>query len=79
MAIPSNSLDNRTTRTLGAHSITKPLRKNMIDDVISIGRLPSMSETVPENIVTTVPVRNDVDTIRPSRVGSVSKWNSCLM
>ncbi|CAJ1942179.1 unnamed protein product [Sphenostylis stenocarpa] len=69
-AIPSISLDNRTTVTLGAHSITKPLEKNMIDDAISIGRLPNTSETVPENIVTTVPVRNAVDMISPSSVGS---------
>lgn len=51
----------------------------MRDDVIIIGRLPNISETVPENIVTIVPVRNDMDTNSPSSDGSVSKWNSCLM
>jgi hypothetical protein len=74
IAIPFNNLENRTTGTFGAHNITKPLKKNMIEDVINIGRL-----TVPENIVTNVPVRNDMDTISPSSVGSVSKLNSCLM
>lgn len=79
IAIPFNSLENSTTGKFGAHNITKPLKKNMIEDVINIGRLPNISETVPENIVTNVPVRNDMDTISPSSVGSVSKLNSCLM
>ncbi|KAG5023004.1 hypothetical protein JHK82_018905 [Glycine max] len=56
MTTPSIILANRTITTLGAHNITKPLRKNMIEDVINIGRLSTKSHTVPEKIVTTVSI-----------------------
>jgi hypothetical protein len=79
MATPAIILDKRTIITVGAHNITKPLMINIIDDVINIGRLPTISEIVPENMVTTVPVIKDIDTINPSSVGSFSKSNSCLM
>jgi hypothetical protein len=69
MATPPIILDKRTTITLGAHNITKPPMINIIEDVINIGRLPTKSDIVPENMVTTVPVIKDIDTINPSSVG----------
>lgn len=47
--------------------------------MISIGRLPTQSDTGPENVVMIVAPISDIATISPSMVGSESNLNSFLM
>ena len=50
-----------------------------MDEIISMGRRPTESETGPENVVIHVAPINDVATMSPSIVGSLCKLNSFLM
>lgn len=76
---PSISLPSNRTYTLGDHSISKPLKKYRIDEAINIYRLPTQSDTGPENVVMIVAPISDIATINPSMVGALSNLNSFLM
>ena len=79
LAIPLSSLAIKIMYTFGAHSITRELRINVADEIISIVRRPNKSLAVPAMVVIRVPARNVIETIIPSILGSDSRLNSFLM